>query len=86
MSHIVRHNGVLAPLSTPGFVTTPLDVIKTRLMVQGAAGRYKNLADATVQVWILGRSALFGGKEPLTLKYYFGLLCWRQWPRHTCTC
>lgn len=39
--------------STPpltGLVTTPLDVLKTRLMVQGASGRYKNLFDATYQV------------------------------------
>lgn len=33
-----------------GIVTTPLDVLKTRLMVQGANGRYKNLFDATYQV------------------------------------
>lgn len=39
------------PLDTPaGIVTTPLDVLKTRLMVQGASGQYKNLVDATIQV------------------------------------
>jgi hypothetical protein len=31
-------------------VTTPLDVLKTRLMTQGTSGRYKNLIDATIQV------------------------------------
>jgi hypothetical protein len=31
-------------------VTTPLDVLKTRLMTQGTTGRYKNLVDATLQV------------------------------------
>lgn len=33
-----------------GLATTPLDVIKTRLMTQGASGRYKNFVDATIQV------------------------------------
>jgi hypothetical protein len=35
-----------------GIVTTPLDVLKTRLMTQGTSGRYKNLIDATIQVRI----------------------------------
>ncbi|KAJ9529832.1 hypothetical protein QJQ45_022243 [Haematococcus lacustris] len=33
-----------------GLVTTPLDVLKTRLMTQGANGRYKSLVDAVVQI------------------------------------
>ncbi len=33
-----------------GLVTTPLDVLKTRLMTQGASGTYRNLFDATARV------------------------------------
>lgn len=38
------------PPRHPGIVTTPLDVLKTRLMTQGASGRYKNLVDATLTI------------------------------------
>ncbi|GAX82700.1 hypothetical protein CEUSTIGMA_g10126.t1 [Chlamydomonas eustigma] len=33
-----------------GIVTTPLDVLKTRLMTQGASGRYTSLLDATLTI------------------------------------
>ena len=33
-----------------GIVTTPLDVLKTRLMTQGSAGRYSSLIDATLTI------------------------------------
>ncbi len=33
-----------------GIVTTPLDVLKTRLMTQGSTGRYSSLVDATLTI------------------------------------
>uniref|UniRef100_A0A7S0X188 Mitochondrial carrier protein n=1 Tax=Chlamydomonas leiostraca TaxID=1034604 RepID=A0A7S0X188_9CHLO len=33
-----------------GVVTTPLDVLKTRMMVQGASGRYSHVFDAMVKI------------------------------------
>ena len=33
-----------------GVVTTPLDVLKTRLMTQGASGRYKGIVDCTTKI------------------------------------
>ena len=47
-------------------VTTPLDVIKTRLMTQGAAGGdYKNVLDCAAQIWRNeGGKAFFRGWEP----------------------
>lgn len=33
-----------------GLVTTPLDVIKTRLMTQGASGRYKGVIDCATKI------------------------------------
>mmetsp|Transcript_26642 Transcript_26642/g.72015 ORF Transcript_26642/g.72015 Transcript_26642/m.72015 type:complete len:397 (+) Transcript_26642:40-1230(+) len=48
-----------------GLATTPLDVIKTRLMVQGGAGRYKNFVDATVQIARTeGAAAFLKGWQP----------------------
>jgi hypothetical protein len=46
-------------------VTTPLDVLKTRLMTQGTAGRYKNLVDATLTIARTeGWSAFMSGWQP----------------------
>jgi solute carrier family 25 S-adenosylmethionine transporter 26 len=48
-----------------GIVTTPLDVLKTRLMTQGASGRYKNLVDATLQIARTeGAAAFMSGWQP----------------------
>jgi solute carrier family 25 S-adenosylmethionine transporter 26 len=48
-----------------GIVTTPLDVLKTRLMTQGASGRYKNLVDATIQIARQeGMGAFMSGWQP----------------------
>lgn len=48
-----------------GVITTPLDVLKTRLMTQGASGRYKNLFDATVQIARTeGMGAFMSGWQP----------------------
>lgn len=33
-----------------GLVTTPLDVLKTRLMVQGTSGQYKGVVDCAAQI------------------------------------
>lgn len=49
----------------PGIVTTPLDVLKTRLMTQGASGRYKNLLDATLTIARTeGAAAFMSGWQP----------------------
>ncbi|KXZ46715.1 hypothetical protein GPECTOR_41g679 [Gonium pectorale] len=48
-----------------GVITTPLDVLKTRLMTQGASGRYKNLIDATVTIARTeGLGAFMSGWQP----------------------
>ncbi|KAF6255593.1 mitochondrial carrier domain-containing protein [Scenedesmus sp. NREL 46B-D3] len=48
-----------------GIVTTPLDVLKTRLMTQGTSGRYKNLVDATIQIARTeGLGAFMSGWQP----------------------
>lgn len=48
-----------------GIVTTPLDVLKTRLMTQGAAGRYSSLIDATLTIAREeGLSAFMRGWQP----------------------
>lgn len=48
-----------------GIVTTPLDVLKTRLMTQGTAGRYKSLLDATLTIARTeGLSAFMSGWQP----------------------
>ncbi|KAK6924168.1 Mitochondrial substrate/solute carrier [Dillenia turbinata] len=64
-----------------GAITTPLDVIKTRLMVQGAANKYKSMFDC-VQTIIReeGPSAFLKGIEPRVLwigiggSIFFGVL------------
>ena len=48
-----------------GLVTTPLDVLKTRLMIQGQNGKYKNVFDcASKIVQEEGPAALFRGWQP----------------------
>eukprot|EP00850_Spirogloea_muscicola_P008034 SM000042S15301 [mRNA] locus=s42:191846:203002:+ [translate_table: standard] len=48
-----------------GAVTTPLDVIKTRLMTQGAAGHYKGVADCVRKIVAEeGSAALLKGLGP----------------------
>lgn len=48
-----------------GLVTTPLDVLKTRLMIQGQAGKYKNVWDCAVKICQEeGASALLKGWQP----------------------
>ncbi|KAM1142856.1 hypothetical protein ACFX1X_032175 [Malus domestica] len=64
-----------------GAITTPLDVIKTRLMVQGSANQYKGIIDC-VQTVVReeGRSALLKGIGPRVLwigiggSIFFGVL------------
>jgi len=51
-----------------GVVTTPLDVLKTRLMTQGAGGRYKGVVDAAVGiVRTEGWGAMMSGWQPRLL-------------------
>ncbi|CAG9467130.1 unnamed protein product [Pedinophyceae sp. YPF-701] len=48
-----------------GWATTPLDVLKTRLMTQGAAGEYKGVVDCAVKIIRdEGVGAMFRGWEP----------------------
>lgn len=48
-----------------GLVTTPLDVLKTRLMTQGASGTYRNLFDATATILRTeGAGAFMSGWQP----------------------
>ena len=50
-----------------GFSTTPLDVLKTRLMTQGsgANAEYKNVIDCAVRIWKEeGGKAFLKGWEP----------------------
>lgn len=48
-----------------GLVTTPLDVLKTRLMVQGSSGQYKGVVDCAAQIVRQeGWPALFRCAEP----------------------
>ncbi|CAM6037080.1 unnamed protein product [Sphagnum compactum] len=50
------------------FLTTPLDVLKTRLQVQGSAARYKGWIDALQTVWREeGTKGLFRGALPRVL-------------------
>lgn len=34
-----------------GILTTPFDVLKTRLMTQGSSGTYRNVGDCTTKIW-----------------------------------
>jgi len=48
-----------------GMLTTPLDVLKTRLMIQGASGQYRNVFDCANKVIAQeGAGALFRGWQP----------------------
>lgn len=48
-----------------GLVTTPFDVLKTRLMTQGSSGRYKNIFDATAKIMAEeGPGAFLKGWQP----------------------
>ncbi|KAF8060543.1 SAMC1 [Scenedesmus sp. PABB004] len=48
-----------------GIVTTPLDVLKTRLMTQGTSGRYTSLLDATLTIARTeGLAAFMSGWQP----------------------
>ncbi|CAL5219650.1 g1530 [Coccomyxa viridis] len=56
--------GALAGAIT-GLATTPLDVIKTRLMTQGERGQYKGIVDCARQIYREeGSSAFLRGWEP----------------------
>ncbi|KAK4744131.1 hypothetical protein SAY87_010443 [Trapa incisa] len=47
------------------YLTTPLDVVKTRLQVQGPTLRYKGWLDAIHRIWLIeGRKGLFRGSIP----------------------
>lgn len=48
-----------------GILTTPFDVLKTRLMTQGTSGRYKNVVDCAAKIWREeGAKTFFKGWEP----------------------
>ena len=64
--------GALAGMFTAAF-TTPMDVLKTRLMVQATGARYANVADAAVKiVREEGVHVLFQGLTPRLLWISFG--------------
>ncbi|CAK0762369.1 hypothetical protein CVIRNUC_002950 [Coccomyxa viridis] len=59
--------GALAGAVT-GFATTPLDVVKTRLMTQGERGQYKGVVDCARQIYREeGSAAFLRGWEPRVL-------------------
>lgn len=59
--------GALAGLITAA-ITTPMDVLKTRLMVQATGARYANIADAAISiVREEGMQSLFQGLTPRLL-------------------
>ncbi|OAY84177.1 putative mitochondrial carrier, partial [Ananas comosus] len=52
------------------YLTTPLDVIKTRLQVQGSTIRYKGFLDALRRIWVAeGLNGLFKGSVPRIIWY-----------------
>ncbi|KAK3008674.1 hypothetical protein RJ639_014966 [Escallonia herrerae] len=52
------------------YLTTPLDVIKTRLQVQGATLRYKGWLDAVQRIWMIeGARGMFRGSIPRIIWY-----------------
>lgn len=51
-----------------GILTTPFDVLKTRLMTQGTSGTYKNVGDCAAKIWRQeGWKTFFKGWEPRVL-------------------
>lgn len=51
-----------------GILTTPFDVLKTRLMTQGSSGTYKNVGDCAAKIWQQeGWKTFFKGWEPRVL-------------------
>ncbi|CAD7703216.1 unnamed protein product [Ostreobium quekettii] len=70
--HVLRpiHSGEAAVAGAvaggvTGLLTTPFDVMKTRLMTQGATGQYQNVLDCTAKVIREeGVTALFKGWQP----------------------
>ena len=44
------HAGAAAGAVT-GVLTTPFDVLKTRLMTQGSSGTYKHVGDCAAKIW-----------------------------------
>ncbi|KAL3824755.1 hypothetical protein ACJIZ3_020784 [Penstemon smallii] len=52
------------------FLTTPLDVVKTRLQVQGMASRYTGWSDAVSKIWLAeGVRGMFRGSIPRIVWY-----------------
>ncbi|XP_043703337.1 mitochondrial substrate carrier family protein E isoform X1 [Telopea speciosissima] len=52
------------------FLTTPLDVIKTRLQVQGSTLRYNGWLDAIQKIWMVeGTKGMFRGSVPRVMWY-----------------
>ncbi|KAJ4960812.1 hypothetical protein NE237_020722 [Protea cynaroides] len=52
------------------YLTTPLDVVKTRLQVQGSTIRYKGWLDAVQKIWMVeGPKGLFRGSVPRIMWY-----------------
>ncbi|KAM7480093.1 hypothetical protein LguiA_028306 [Lonicera macranthoides] len=52
------------------YLTTPLDVIKTRLQVQGSTIRYKGWLDAIQRIWVSeGAKGMFRGSIPRIIWY-----------------
>lgn len=52
------------------YLTTPLDVIKTRLQVQGSTIRYNGWLDAIQKVWMIeGTKGMFKGSIPRVIWY-----------------
>ncbi|PSC68296.1 putative S-adenosylmethionine carrier chloroplastic isoform X1 [Micractinium conductrix] len=64
--HPAEHSGLGAVAgAVTGLLTTPLDVLKTRLMLQGASGQYKGVIDCATKIMREeGTAALFRGWEP----------------------
>lgn len=60
--------GVAGGLSA--YLTTPLDVMKTRLQVQGSTGRYEGWFDAIHRIWMFeGLKGMFRGSVPRIIWY-----------------
>ncbi|XP_057950641.1 uncharacterized protein LOC131145520 isoform X2 [Malania oleifera] len=52
------------------YLTTPLDVIKTRMQVQGSTLRYNGWLDAICQIWMVeGTKGMFRGSIPRIMWY-----------------